>query len=483
MPVVRMNLDRAGVLAAGLEQDGRALFAIGSDLGPDLSAARALLQRPAASGSEPLGRLDAAAERLHAMAADLEWRLRSLADADEALTDTAGRVMGTLAPRELGLVSAGVDELASIIASGSPVRRRAALAEALIRGQEDPAAAAAVILAIGTGTLVTVWEQLLARNGPPPRRTWSNPLHLARLQTLAATSGNQRAISVVSETAIGLQFADENRALGAIVEHFDQLDTAAQGGRPDGLVSVDDLEAATEWSSAAGAAAAWLLRHPQVLRFLTLGSERYLDTDHRVARDRVGQDRFTVDEIERFRRRRDTTATVWPLLPLIDVAAQRDPARADGFTSRADFEAALDWPGLSDHQRAAIRHVIDDGVFATRSEWSTVLTAAGWTPVLGDAVDLAQALHAMTDRAWDDVAFHAAGLLPVPGVSGSSLRVAREMSARAASEGFDAAVEVGARAFLENAVTWTFRDRARALADLDGAEVELPAIIDRRPRS
>ncbi len=471
-----MDVDQAGVLAAGLEHDARALLAIRNDLAPDLEAGAALLRRPPPGGLEPLSRLGVVADRLGAMATDLEWRLRAIAAADRTFTDQLGRAVSLLPERDLDLVTVTTQELADLIATAPASHRDAAIAEALIRARDDAAAGAAVIEAIGSARLVEVWERLL---GPRPLAELASASApgLARIQVLAMASGSQPAITVVSEAAIGLRFAEENRMLDALTEHFDVVETAAHGGRPDGMVSVADLEAAAGLRGPASAAATWLLRHPEVLRFLQVGSERYLDPD--LPGPRFERNRFPVEEIERFRRRRDTAATVWPLLPLVDVAAQGDPDRADGYVSRADLEAAVRWPGLSDHQRAALQTVLDDSAHDRRSNWPRVLTVIGWSPVVGDVVDLAQALHAMSEGAWEDVAFHAAGLLPLPGASGGSIRVAREMAERAAREGLGAAVEVGARSFLENTVQWTARDRARTLAGRKDHQVELPAILAR----
>ena len=227
---------------------------------------------------------------------------------------------------------------------------------------------------------------------------------------------------------------DLNRALWAVEQLRDEWSTidsrGGAGGSPDGIVSRDDLEwAAAHLSGDTTAAARWMLDHPDIFRALETAAQKtdYLRAEGPATRRDGGDDKLSLADVDAWLHQLDTWATLIPYLPAIDVA--RHGGDVDGTLSRADFEAFLAGAGLPSDVRAAARAVLDDEAFHQPDDgllsWDNVATVASLIPGVGDVIDGAMALYYVSQGRWADAAMSGIGLIPVPGVSGGSVRAAR----------------------------------------------------------
>ena len=226
--------------------------------------------------------------------------------------------------------------------------------------------------------------------------------------------------------------ADMNAGLWAVAqfrEHFDTIES--QGKTPDGIATKGDLQwAAANLKSDAAVAAEWLLDHPAFLALLDApeNNTHYLASpDQYTDRANLGQDgRISRADLQTFEDKVAVYATVRPLLPFVDTAAQGGDA--DGFVSRDDFQSFLDTNDLPPDVVAAVQTVLTDGAYHQRP-WlgpKTLLFAAGLLPVVGDLIDGAFALYYLSTGDVTMAAIYAVGLIPIPGVSGGAVRATKE---------------------------------------------------------
>lgn len=203
-------------------------------------------------------------------------------------------------------------------------------------------------------------------------------------------------------------------------------------GSRDGIVSDTDLTwAATHLSGDARSAAAWLLGHPDIFRAIeTAGaSSDYLRAeDGPWTRGSGGDGKVSLVDIDAWLRQLDTYATLLPYMAAIDTAAHG--GNLDGVLSKADFEAFLDHASLPPDVRVAAQAALDDSAFHDTDNgfitWDNVLLIGSMLPVVGDIIDGAMALYYVSQGRWTEATMSGIGLVPVPGVSGGSMRAATE---------------------------------------------------------
>lgn len=223
-------------------------------------------------------------------------------------------------------------------------------------------------------------------------------------------------------------------ALDHIRANFATIDNrGGEGGDPDGIVSRGDLAWAVEHLDAdAAAAAQWLLDHEDFLRAVETarGNDDYLaagGTEFGLGGD--GDGKFSLADVEAHFTKLDTWATLVPYMAAIDVAAHGGDH--DGVMSRNDFESFLDEQDLPPDVRQAAQRVLDDGAYHDTGgglvSWGTLLDVASFIPIVGDVIDGATALYYLSQGEWEQAAMAGIGLIPIPGVSGGSVRASREV--------------------------------------------------------
>lgn len=459
-----MRPEAAEVLASSLDTSGARVQLVVADVAPTLIRANAFvpgMRRPR------LGAAEADAMALAAAAVDLRWRIDVVRGADR-VADDLGRVRANVPDRRLDHVMLTVDELVHLLRTGTPGERLAALGEAALRAEREPDVAAALHRGLGARVLVELMAMVAAESADGDL---SPSIALAVITIAVHASGDQGAITVAGEALTGFHFRQQDRMLDMIARSFSRLDVAAHGGSPDGVVSIDDLRAAAAWPDPVAEAATWLLAHPQVLEWVTLGEDLRDYLSESPARPHAHEhrlDRFELDDIAAYRLRRNAAFTVWPLLSSIDVAVQGDPGMADGFVSRDDLVAALGWQ-ISDHQRAAIAQLLADEVYDVASHADLLLTALSLAPVIGDGVDLAAAAVFTMRGDLNRAGQHLIGVVPLPGVSGTTVRTAiQSLGRRTARLGAETAV---------NAVDWVVKTPARDRLAPSPSLRRRPAII------
>jgi hypothetical protein len=222
-------------------------------------------------------------------------------------------------------------------------------------------------------------------------------------------------------------------ALDQIREHFDVIDNrGGHAGDRDGIVSRSDLEWAVEHLDAdTSAAAQWLLDHEDFFGSV----ETARDNDDYLAAGATelagsggGDGRLSLGDVESYVTKLDTWATLIPYMATIDVAARGGDH--DAVMSRDDFEAFLADHDLPPDVRAAAQQVLDDGAFHDTGglvSWGTLLDVASFIPIVGDVLDGAMALYYLSQGEWEQAALSGIGLVPIPGVSGGSVRAGREI--------------------------------------------------------
>lgn len=376
-----MDVPAARVLAASLETDSRALELSDLRLRALHREALALMagSRHIATNdaSRAMGLTAGVAVELAEMSIDLHWRADLIGEAD----DRATLSFGILPSRRLDHVALSLPELAERLRYGTPSVRAGAEHELIVRSEADAASAANFISQLGADHLV----ELLS--GIEPGAGFG--MGLATVMARAATTGRQEVHAILAAAATGLHFRAQDNALNVVERDFEVFDIAAHGGRPDGVVSLNDLEAIATDDTTTGRAARWLLANPNVLGWIAMGADNtaYLDADGGLGAYRLMNGTFERPDIAEYRQRRNAAFVAWPLLGSIDTAAEADTSRADGFVSRDDVVAALQWPDLADHQHQALLQILSDGAYDTTGYSERLLTAASWAPVVGDAVD------------------------------------------------------------------------------------------------
>ncbi|MEM9204491.1 MAG: hypothetical protein AAGC53_22855 [Actinomycetota bacterium] len=229
-------------------------------------------------------------------------------------------------------------------------------------------------------------------------------------------------------------------ALDHIAANFDIIDN--QGGDADdrdGIISRNDLQWAVDHLDAETAAAArWLLDHDDVFASVDTArdNDNYLAAggSHFSADDDSGDGKFSLDDVNSYVTKLDTWATLLPYMATVDVAAKG--GEHDGVMSKDDFEAFLNDYDLPPDVRQAAQQVIDDHAFHDTGgglvSWGTLIDVASFIPVVGDVLDGAMALYYLSQGRWADAAMSGIGLIPIPGVSGGSVRATRELAEEAA---------------------------------------------------
>ncbi|MDE0656986.1 MAG: hypothetical protein F4Y99_04415 [Acidimicrobiaceae bacterium] len=227
-----------------------------------------------------------------------------------------------------------------------------------------------------------------------------------------------------------------NEGLGAlerIREHFTMIESRGTPDEADGLLSRRDLRWAVHSAdSVTAAAAGWLLDHD--LFFDQVETAKHNDDYfNRVAagdfpfdpNDRDGL--MSRDDIDAFL---DKTAARWALMPHAATIDAAGDARADGFTSRADFEAFLGDYNLTAEEASAVRQVLDDRAYHTTGDGiglGGVLDAVSFVPVVGDVIDGARSIYYTLHGDFGTASLFALGLVPLPGLSSSGLRGAKKL--------------------------------------------------------
>ena len=223
-------------------------------------------------------------------------------------------------------------------------------------------------------------------------------------------------------------------ALDHVRANFATIDNRGGAeGEGDGIVSRDDLEwAAAHLDADTAAAARWLLDHEDFFGSVETASDNddYLaagGTEFGGARD--GDGKLSLDDIAAHSSKLETWATLVPYMAAIDIAAHGGDH--DGVMSRNDFESFLEDQDLPAEVRQAAQRVLDDGAFHDTGgglvSWGTLLDVASFIPIVGDVIDGATALYYLSQGEWEQAAMAGIGLIPIPGVSGGSVRASREI--------------------------------------------------------
>lgn len=188
---------------------------------------------------------------------------------------------------------------------------------------------------------------------------------------LAQLAEHPEAAGLLAGSVDGLVGPDA--ALGLLALGFERLDVAT-GGRPDGVVSVDDLEAAVDDDSLPPwlrAAAGWLLANPVLRAQLSVIDRPVAVGDPR--RDRT----FTRDDLHAFLRADDALRTLALHRDLLDVAAGDGPP--DGHVGVDDLEAAA--AGGRPEVAAAARYLLDHPLLTQRLAYHHLATERRADPV------------------------------------------------------------------------------------------------------
>ncbi len=228
-------------------------------------------------------------------------------------------------------------------------------------------------------------------------------------------------------------------ALEDLRNAWDVIDNKGDTDGNDGVVSRSDLEwAAENLDGDAARAARWLLDHPEL--FAAVETAKH-NTDYLAeggagfAADSDETDgKLSLDDVDAYITKLDTWATLVPYMATIDVAAHG--GELDGVMSKGDFEAFLDDQSLPPQVRQAAQTVLDDSAYHDTGgiDWDDVLMVASFIPVVGDFVDGAMALYYLSQGDWEQAALSGIGLLPIPGMTGGTVRGAKAAAEEAAEE-------------------------------------------------
>ncbi|MFQ5558904.1 MAG: hypothetical protein ACE5GB_15535, partial [Acidimicrobiales bacterium] len=283
-------------------------------------------------------------------------------------------------------------------------------------------------------------------------------------------------------------------ALDRVASSFDRIENRGADHGSDGRISRSDLEwAASELDSDTATAARWLLDHDDFWTSVETAraNDAWLDdpySDH--FPPGAGADGLlSRDDIDAFHTKAADWATLRPHLVTIDTAAAGGDA--DGVLSRADFEAFLADYDLPPDVAGSVRAVLDEGVYHHDGGpgFGTMLDALSFVPVVGDVIDGARALYYALEGDYATAALYGLGLVPIPGLSGTGLRAAREVTERvattAARRGGRDAVEEAAGLIVRGTVQNMAADRAtretfEAAGDDDGLLADIDRVLGRR---
>ena len=257
--------------------------------------------------------------------------------------------------------------------------------------------------------------------------------------------GTRRVAGELRESAVDLRErtrmvqaggAEMNEGLGAlerIREHFTMIESRGNPDRADGLLSRRDLRWAVHAADPATAeAASWLLDHD--LFFDRVETAKH--NDDYLNRADSGEFAFdpddrdglmSRDDIDAFLDKTAAWAALMPHTATIDAAGG---GRADGFMSRADFEAFLGDYNLTAEETAAVRQALDDRAYHSAGGGiglGGVLDMVSFVPVIGDIVDGARSIYYTLHGDFDTAALFALALVPLPGLSSSGVRGAMKV--------------------------------------------------------
>lgn len=249
-------------------------------------------------------------------------------------------------------------------------------------------------------------------------------------------------------------------ALDVIAANWDTIDNKGRPDGNDGIISRSDLEwAADNLDSAIASAARWLLDHDEFFAAVETANHNndYLaDGGAGFAADAGETDgKLSLDDVTSYVAKLDTWATLVPYMSTIDIAAHGGDL--DGVMSKSDFEAFLDDQTLPPQVRAAAQTVLDDSAYHDTGGigWDDVLMVASFIPIVGDFVDGAMALYYLAQGDWEQAALSGLGLLPIPGMTGASVRgakaAAEELSEEFLEEGLETIAQRTARESIEDA--------------------------------
>ncbi|MEM8707912.1 MAG: hypothetical protein AAGE98_15715 [Actinomycetota bacterium] len=275
-------------------------------------------------------------------------------------------------------------------------------------------------------------------------------LHLRALADLLRREAEDLARRVRMVALGGPEINAGLHALEVVSANWGIIDNRGRPDGNDGIISRGDLEwAADHPDPAIAAAASWLLDHDEFFAAAETAkhNDRYLaDGGAGFAADHDEADgKLSIADVDAYLSKLDTWATLVPHMVTIDIAAHG--GELDGVMSQADFEAFLDLQGLPPQVRQAAQQVLDDSAFHDTGGigWDDVLMVASFIPIVGDFVDGAMALYYLSQGDWDQAALAGLGLLPIPGVTGASVRGAKAAAEEVAEELAEEAVETAAQ--------------------------------------
>ncbi len=207
----------------------------------------------------------------------------------------------------------------------------------------------------------------------------------------------------------------------------------AWGG--DDIVSRGDLESFATRTDDLGEAARILLTNGSLLAMLDTAKNNrdYLSDPIEGFQASGGDGRISLDDLDAFEAKMSAYTTLLPYLAAIDTAAEGDPAKADQFLSKADFEAIAADESLPPEVRQAAAAVIAHGAYHRKDGfgWDDVgfwaMEAAGVLPVVGEIVDTTRALYALSQGDWKSALMFAARVA-MPLGTGKTLSAARALT-------------------------------------------------------
>ncbi len=206
----------------------------------------------------------------------------------------------------------------------------------------------------------------------------------------------------------------------------------AWGG--DHIVSRGDLEGFVTRTDELGEAARILLTNHSLFAMVdTARNNRdYLADPSEGFSASGGDGRISVDDLGSFEAKMSAYTTLLPYLAAIDTAAQGNPAKADRFLSKADFEAIAADESLPPEVREAAAAVVAHGAYHRKDGfgWDDVgfwaMEAGGVVPVMGEIIDTTRALYALSQGDWRS-ALMFAGRVAMPLGTGKTLSAARAL--------------------------------------------------------
>jgi len=203
-----------------------------------------------------------------------------------------------------------------------------------------------------------------------------------------------------------------NLALWAI----DILRKTPEAWDGDHIVSRSDLEGFVTRTDNLGAAARILYtnRHLFTMLDTAKNNKDYLSNLTEGFHANGGDGRISLDDLDSFEAKISAYTTLLPYLAMVDTAAEGDPSKADGFLSRADFEAIATDPSLPAHITQAAAMVVAHGAYHRPDGfgWDDAgfwaMEAAGVLPVVGEIVDTTRGLYALSQGDWKSALIFAA---------------------------------------------------------------------------